>query len=298
MTTRILVIGRSGQLATELARLPCPPGVVLEAVGRERCDLSKTAEIKLFLRESRPGAVINAAAYTAVDKAETDQAAAFALNRDGPAALARACAEMDLPLIHLSTDYVFDGAKVGPYLEGDPKAPLNVYGRSKSEGEDAVLASGARALVLRTSWVYAAQGENFLRTMLKAAETREQVEVVADQMGRPTWARDLAETSLALCVRALDREPAARGLFHYAGAGDARWADFAEAIFAAASARGAKGAHVRRVTSAAYYAGRPNAAPRPRNSRLDTAKIETALSIRPRDWREACEMCVAELLSR
>lgn len=290
MPARILVIGRSGQLASELARLPCPPGVVIEAAGRERFDLAKIAEIPANLREMRADAVINAAAYTAVDQAESEPAAAFALNRDGPAALARACADLDLPLVHLSTDYVFDGAKAGPYSEGDAKAPLNVYGRSKSEGEDAILASGASAVVLRTSWVFAAHGNNFLRTMLNLAETRDEVRVVGDQVGRPTWARDLAQACLTVSLRALDRDPAARGLYHFAGAGDASWADFAEAIFAEA----AKATRVEHIPSSEY----PTPARRPANSQLDTAKIAAALSLQPRDWREACALCLAETLPR
>ncbi len=236
--------------------------------------------------------MINAAAYTAVDKAESEPDAAMALNRDGPAALARACADLDIPLVHISTDYVFDGTKPAPYVETDPKAPISVYGRSKSEGEDQIAASGARSAVIRTAGVYSSHGTNFLRTMLRLAETRDEIGVVADQVGRPTWAKDLAEASLAVAVRALDRDPAALGVFHYAGAGDASWADFAEAIFTNARARGAKAARVRRITTAEF----PTPTKRPANSRLDTSKIEHELGLVPRDWRDACTLCLDDLL--
>ncbi len=289
MTARILVIGHSGQLATELRKLALPRGVTLEALGRDRLDLLETAVLAEKLRDLRPSAVINAAAFTAVDRAETEPAAAFALNRDSPALLAHACADLGAPLVHLSTDYVFDGAKPAPYVETDAKAPLNVYGRSKAEGEDAVLASGAHAMIVRTSWVFAAHGQNFMRTMLRLAETRDEVPVVADQIGRPTAAADLAQASLAMVLRALDGDRASTGVFHYAGAGDATWADFAEAIFAESAKAGAKSARVRRITSAEY----PTPARRPANSRLDTAKI----GVTPRDWREACAICVREVLA-
>jgi dTDP-4-dehydrorhamnose reductase len=245
------------------------------------------------LRDLRPDAVINAAAFTDVDRAETEAAAAFALNRDGPAALARACADLGAPLVHLSTDYVFDGAKPAPYVETDAKAPLNLYGHSKSEGEDSVLASGAHAAIVRTSWVFAAHGRNFLRTMLRLAEARDEIPVVADQIGRPTAASDLAQTCLAVALRALDRDPTSRGVFHYSDAGDASWADFAEAIFSEAAKAGLKLARVKRITTAEF----PTPARRPANSRLDSTKIGAALGVAPRDWREACAICVREVLA-
>ncbi len=283
---RVVVVGRSGQLATELVRLAAPSRVTLEAFGRDRFDQSNIAEIAANLGALRPDAVINAAGFTAVDAAETQADAAFALNRDGPAALARACADLGAPLVHLSTDYVFDGAKDGPYVEGDSKAPLNIYGRSKSEGEDAVLASGARAVVLRTSWVFASHGANFVRTMLRLSETRDEISVVADQRGRPTWARDLAQCCLGLAIRARDGDERVLGLLHFAGADDATWADFAEAIFAGAG----KATRVKRISTADY----PTPARRPLNSRLDTAKIR-ALGFEPRSWRDALLLCLSEL---
>ena len=269
-------------------------GVTVATLGRDRIDLSKPDIVADAIAALRPAMVVNASAYTAVDKAESDIDAAFALNRDGPAALAFACATLGAPLVHISTDYVFDGAKPAPYVETDAKNPATAYGRSKSAGEDAVLAANANAAIIRTSWVYASHGTNFLRTMLRLAETREEVGVVADQLGRPTWARDLAEATMAVALRARDNDPAARGVLHYGGAGDAVWADFAEAIFAGAAARGLKSARVKRITTADY----PTPARRPANSRLDTTKIENTLGVKPRDWREACDACLSELAAR
>lgn len=291
MSARVLVIGRSGQVATELQRATLPSGVVLEAWGRERLDLAQTREIAGKLAQFQPDVVINAAAFTGVDLAETHAEEAFALNRDGPAALARACADLGAALVHLSTDYVFDGASSRPYVETDPKAPLSVYGRSKSEGEDAVLAHLPDAIILRSSWVYASHGANFVRTMLRLAETRDEIGVVSDQIGRPTWARDLADCVKSLALRAAERDANARGIFHYAAADDATWADFAEAIFAEAGARGAKTARVKRITTAEF----PTAATRPANSRLDTSKI-AALGISPQPWRERLARCLDEPL--
>lgn len=255
------------------------PGLV--ALGRDRLDLRDPVAAETELERLRPAGVINAAAFTAVDKAESEPEEAFLLNRDGPAALARVCARIGAPLVHVSTDYLFDGTKTGPYAEDDPPAPLGVYGASKAAGEEAVQASGARAAILRTSWVYSATGANFVRTMLRlAAEGRKEVGVVADQIGRPTYAPDLA----AACLAALGHE----GIFHFAGAGEASWADFAEAIFAAAQARGLPHAAVRRISTADY----PTPARRPANSVLSTAKIEAVLGLHPRPWREALELCM------
>ncbi len=192
MDPTILVFGRNGQVARELAKLGPPPGLRLEFAGRETLDLALAGDPEALIRARRPLAVINTAAYTAVDRAESEPDAAFRLNRDAPAAIARACAALDVPVVHFSTDYVFDGAKPEPYVEDDPIAPMSVYGRSKAEGEAAVLQSGARAGVLRTAWVYSAYGSNFLKTMLSLGRTREAVDVVDDQLGRPTWAQDCA----------------------------------------------------------------------------------------------------------
>ena len=286
MTRTILVLGRNGQVARELAALDTPAGFDLTFAGRERFDLM-TGDPDLLIGEARPAAVINAAAYTAVDKAESEPEAAFHLNRDIPGALARACAARDIPLVHFSTDYVFDGEKPEPYLEDDPIAPRSVYGLSKAEGEAAVLAAGGRSAVLRTSWVYSAFGANFVKTMLRLAETRDELGVVGDQLGRPTWARDCALGALTAVRSLLDGSPEAPTVFHLSGAGDATWADFAEATFEQSAARGGRRPSVRRIATADY----PTAARRPANSRLDSGRIEHRLGVQARPWREGLAGC-------
>ena len=287
----LLILGKTGQLASATRRLAEAAGTPVRCYGRNDVDLADTAAVGACVRSVRPRLVVNAAAYTAVDRAEDEPATAFALNRDGPAALAEACAALDLPLVHVSTEYVFDGTKPAPYVETDPKAPLNVYGRSKAEGEGAVLARHPAAAVVRTSWVYAPNGANFVRTMLRLAATRDEVAVVDDQHGRPTAAHDLAAACWAAGQALLDREPAAAGLLHYAGEGDASWADVAEAAFARWARHGHPTPAVRRIPSAQF----PTRAARPRNSRLATGKIENVLGVRPVAWREALERCIDEI---
>ncbi len=291
MTANILVLGRNGQVARELDRLGAPEGFQLVFAGRENFDLSAGADPAALLETHAPVAVINAAAYTAVDKAESESDAAFRLNRDVPAAIARACAERGVPFVHFSTDYVFDGRKSAPYLENDPIGPTGVYGRSKAEGEAAVTAAGGRHAILRTSWVYSAFGANFVKTMLRLSETRDELDVVADQTGRPTWARDCAEGALRSVKALLDGAPGFGGVYHLSGAGDATWADFAEAIFAEFAARGGRRPKVNRITTADY----PTPAARPANSRLDCSKLEAALGWKMRPWREGLAACMDEL---
>jgi dTDP-4-dehydrorhamnose reductase len=290
VSTTILVLGRSGQVARELEKLGAPKGLELVFAGRERLDLA-AADPGPLIQELHPAAVINAAAYTAVDKAESEPDAAFRLNRDVPAALARACAAAKAPLVHFSTDYVFDGTKPAPYVETAAVNPTGVYGASKAEGEAAVMAAGGPAIVLRTSWVYSAFGANFVKTMLRLAATREELGVVADQLGRPTWAEDCARGALRSVQALLDGEVTGAELFHLAGEGDATWADFAEAIFEASAARGGPSARVNPITTADY----PTPARRPANSRLDCGKMVRTLGLQPRPWRESLAACFAEL---
>jgi dTDP-4-dehydrorhamnose reductase len=291
VTAKILVLGRSGQVARELGKLGAPDGYELAFAGRERFDLLGGADPRPLIDEIGPSAVINAAAYTAVDKAESEPEAAFRLNRDAPAALARACAEAGLPFVHFSTDYVFDGSKTEPYVETDPVSPTGVYGSSKAAGEEAVLAAGGRAVVLRTSWVYSAFGANFLKTMLRIAGTREEIGVVDDQFGRPTWAEDCARGAFR-AVQALEAgEMAGPQVLHLAGADDATWADFAEAIFERSAVHGGPVARVKRITTAEY----PTAARRPANSRLDCSKMTNALNWPMRPWRQSLAACFDEL---
>lgn len=290
--TRILLLGASGQLGTEVSRAKLPQGWEIVSAGRDALDLERPESVAGVIEALRPDAIINGAAYTAVDKAETETALAFVINRDAPAAMAQTAARLGAPFIHVSTDYVFAGDKPLPYVEDDPRKPINAYGRTKAEGEIAVLDAWNRAAIVRTSWLFSTHRANFLKTMLKLGETRDDVGVVSDQQGRPTHAADLAGACLALTERLLQGDGAAAGVFHFAGKGDATWADFAEAIFADAQNYGRDRVRVRRILTAEY----PTPAARPANSRLDTSKIE-ALGIAPADWRDGVRESVRDLLA-
>jgi dTDP-4-dehydrorhamnose reductase len=291
VTSTILILGRNGQVARELAKVGGGDGHALAFAGREDFDLASGADPRPLLDRHAPVAVINAAAYTAVDKAESEADAAFALNRDAPGALARACAERGLPFVHFSTDYVFDGAKPEPYVEDDPIHPQSVYGQSKAEGEAAVQAAGGRAVILRTAWVYSAFGANFVKTMLRLAESRSELGVVDDQLGRPTWAEDCARGALHVASAMIAGDPKAQGVFHLSGAGDATWADFADAIFDESAARGGPRPKVRRIATADY----PTPARRPANSRLNCNKIRDDLGWKTRPWRDSLVACFNEM---
>ena len=278
MTGPILVTGGTGQLATALA---ASPGI--HRVGRPDFDFDHPETIEATFRAAAPRIVVNAAAYTAVDAAENDADAAYRANRDGPATLARLCAEADIPLIHISTDYVFDGAKPDPYTEADPVAPQGVYGASKLAGEQAVIASGAKAIILRTAWVYAATGKNFVRTMLTVGKTRDRLTVVADQHGCPTAAADLGDAILAIIARldATGWQPDYKGIFHAAGAGATTWFGLAVATFEEAARHGAKVPEVAPIMTADW----PTPAKRPANSRLDCTRLHDVFGIRLPHWR-------------
>jgi dTDP-4-dehydrorhamnose reductase len=241
VTVPVLVTGGTGQLATSLTEAAPAHGLTVHRVGRPQFDFDRPASIaESFSRASGPSLVINAAAYTAVDAAEDDAPAAFRANRDGPAELARLCEAAGIPLIHISTDYVFDGRKAAPYVETDATAPQGVYGASKLAGEQAVLAACSRAIVLRTSWVYSPFGRNFVRTMLAAGQRNSQLRVVADQTGRPTSSSDLAESILTIAARlaANGWQERYASIFHAAGTGAATWHDLAVATFEAAARHG------------------------------------------------------------
>lgn len=290
MTEPILVFGRSGQVARELAVAGETRGRAMILAGRETLDLTASGAIEDLIASVSPAAVINVAAYTAVDRAERESAAAFALNRDAPAAMARACAARGLPFVHFSTDYVFDGELNRPYVETDPTAPASIYGASKLAGDLAVTEVDGAAIILRTSWVYSAHGTNFVKTMLKLAADRDEINVVADQLGRPTWARDCAEAAL-LAVDTLAADPGLKGLYHLSGDGDATWADLATAVFEESAQRGGWRARVAPISSSQY----PTPAKRPANSRLDSGKIQATLSWRPRPWRDSLAACMSEM---
>jgi dTDP-4-dehydrorhamnose reductase len=289
MKAEILVLGRSGQVTRALMLAAAGQDAV--ALGRGQLDLADIAAIGPAIRAACPAIVINAAAFTAVDAAEKDVDAAFQLNRDAPGEIARACAALDVPLIHISTDFVFDGEKGAPYAEGDPVNPLNVYGRSKAAGEAAVAAAGGRFAIVRTSWLYAAEGSNFVRTMLRLARERGAVRVVADQLGRPTWAADVADALLLIGRRLCARDASAEGVFHFCSSGDATWADLAEAAIEGAARRGAAPASVERITTADY----PTPARRPRDSRLDCARFTALSGSAPPPWRVSLERCLDEM---
>ena len=285
----ILVAGRTGQLARALIDLAAEYNVPLVAVGRPQLDLADPASIERVATSIAPRAIINAAAYTAVDRAEAEPALAFAVNRDGAAQLAAAAARSRIPFVHLSTDYVFDGHKVSPYLEDDPLAPLSVYGQSKLAGEEAVREIYPGSLVLRTSWVYGSHGHNFVRTMLHLAATRDVVRVIDDQHGAPTAAADLARAILDILTSPAASEAA--GLYHVTAAGETTWHGFAAAIFAGWARRGYRVPALAAITTAEY----PLPARRPMNSRLDCSKIERTFGIRLPHWEASLEVCLDEI---
>ena len=278
----LLVFGRSGQVARALADL-APDAVFL---GREEADLSDPEACAAAIRRLAPEAVINAAAHTAVDQAESEETLALRINGESPGRMAESCAALGIPFVTISTDYVFDGAGEAPFRPDHPTAPLNAYGRSKAAGEAAVMAAGGPCVVLRTSWVFSAEGRNFLTTMLRLSQTRDRLGIVADQVGGPTTADAIAAACLRI-VAALKADPGTRGIYHFTGAPDVSWAEFAEAIFAAAG----RSVTVDALTTEDY----PTPARRPRNSRLDCSATERAFGIGRPDWRAATARMVASL---
>jgi len=290
--TDVLVTGGDGQLGRELRRCPLPAGWRLHMPDRSSLDLSDRGAIAKVMAARQWGAVINAAAFTAVDMAETDVAAAWEINALAPAALAEACARIDIPILYVSTDYVFSGDRPGAWSENDPVRPIGVYGASKLGGELAVRTSGARHAILRTSWVISAHRNNFLKTMLRLATDRDTVRVVADQHGRPTAAADLARAVFAIAGTLVDHQTVINGTFHFANDGVVNWADFAREIFRQSALRGGPSAQVESIGTADY----PTPARRPANSVLDTSAIGTAFGIVPRPWTEAVADILDELI--
>ncbi len=288
----LLVIGRTGQLARALVQAG---GNRVTALGRPAADLTNTDSIKAALAQSRPALVINSAAYTAVDAAEKDEMAAKALNTTGPGNLAALCAEQNVPLIHISTDYVFDGTRNGPYREDDTPSPLGVYGRTKRAGEEAVRQHNSRHIIVRTAWVHSPIGKNFVKTMLHLARDRDDIRVVADQYGNPTYAPHLAAALLQMATHILgDEDFTGWGIYHLAGTGRTSWADFAKEVFATSAALGGPHASVTPIPSAEY----PTPAPRPANSCLHCDKAHKAFGIAMADWREGAKACVEALLAQ
>ena len=288
----VLVVGPRSMLAQEL--LPClqQAGFTVAGRGRPELDITQAASIHAVFDEVQPDICINTAAYTAVDRAESEPAEAFAANRDGVANLATACHDAGVPLLHVSTDYVFDGTASRPYREEDPTAPLGIYGNSKWAGEEALRGLHPEHLIVRTAWLYGHHGSNFVKTMLRLAREREVLSVVQDQHGCPTWTRDLARALTAMCQRLAQARPTCPwGTYHFSGAGQTTWYDFARAIFADVSpAASLKIQRVEPIPTTAY----PTPARRPAYSVLDCSKLQAAFGITPRPWRESLRDCMQE----
>lgn len=293
---KVVVFGSGGQLGRELARASWPRDTEVTLLSRQQLDLCDEGGVERFIERARPKLAINASAYTAVDAAESDPGAAFATNRDAVAALARTCAGHGLALIHVSTDYVFDGLKASPYTEQDVPAPLGVYGQSKLEGEQAVRSALAAHLIVRTSWVYSAFGSNFVSAILRLAKERDTLRIVNDQVGRPTSAADLARALVQLasrCNHATREEVAPWGTYHYAGAGSVSRFDFAAHLVALQAAVTGRSPTLEAIPSSEY----PTPARRPLNSVLDTARIERAFGLTPEPWQIGAEKAVRELMA-
>lgn len=288
----ILVTGAGGQLGTELQRCGWPAGYDVVAIDHDTLDLRDSVAIAVMLASRDWAAVINGGAYTAVDRAETEMVTAWAVNALAPAAFAQGCVHADIPLVQVSTDYVFAGDKDGAWEVDDPVGPLGVYGASKLGGELAVRTSGVRHVIVRTAWVVSAHGGNFVKTMLRLGATRDTLSVVDDQVGSPTGAADLAQALMTITVRLVEDRQAPTGTFHFSNAGAISWAGFATEIFRQSAARGGPIADVVPITTADY----PTPATRPANSLLSHAALGATYGITPRDWRDALSDILDELI--
>ena len=277
----ILVFGKTGQVATELQ---CQKDVI--AIGRDQADLSNPSSFAEAIQRYKPRAVINAAAYTAVDKAESEENLANTINGDAPGAMARKCAELDIPLVHISTDYVFDGTGTKPWSVTDAPNPKNAYGRSKLKGEQAIKASGCEHAILRTSWVVSAHGTNFVKTMRRLSETRDRITVVSDQIGGPTCARDIAQTCISIAEQ-LILDPKKSGTYHYSGQPNVSWCQFANVILEQMDCK----TSANPIPTTEY----PTPALRPLNSRLDCEAIQDVFGIARPFWRDGLEEILRDL---
>jgi dTDP-4-dehydrorhamnose reductase len=296
MAFRIAVTGKHGQVAHALAEVGVRSRAMIIPVGRPELNLAAPETIEPALRAVSPDIIVNAAAYTAVDQAEREPEIAAKINKDGAGAVAAAAEALRVPIIHLSTDYVFDGEKTGAYVEADPVAPASAYGASKLAGEQAVAAANSDHVILRTAWVYAPYGKNFVKTMLALAEIREEVRVVSDQHGCPTYAPDIADAIIGVAHNLLRErfDPRLRGIFHLAGTGETTWAGFAEAIFIFLAGKGLCRPILTPITSAEY----PTPARRPANSRLNCAKLAGVHGIRLPHWSGSLATCLERLTLR
>ncbi len=291
---RILITGRDGQVARSLQQVGTAAGHVVLTAARPELDLGGSADaIADVLAAASPDVIVNAAAYTAVDQAEQEADLAFAINARGAEAVAKGAAALGVPLLHLSTDYVFDGTKTQPYVEDDPTCPTSVYGASKLAGEQAVLGAHDNATILRTAWVHSPFGRNFVKTMLAVAKDRSEVRVVADQVGNPTSAQDIAAALVTVAENLLASEAAElRGCFHLVAPDEGSWADLAEHVFECSSQLGGPSAAVVRITTDQY----PTPARRPANSRLDCSRLAREHGIRLPSWRPSASDVVTSLI--
>ncbi len=296
---RILLLGKGGQVGWELQRSLAPLGEVVacdfDSPGEWKADFTEPESLAALVQRVQPGAVVNAAAHTAVDKAESEPAVARLINATAPGVLARECARLGVPLVHFSTDYVFDGSGQAPRQEDAATGPLNVYGQTKLEGEQLVAAAGACHVILRTSWVYAARGGNFARTMLRLAGERDELKVIDDQFGAPTGADLLADVTAHILPR-LAQDPALGGTYHCVAAGETTWHGYASHVIEWARRRG----HPVRVAAdrivAVPTAAFPTPARRPANSRLSTAKLQARFGLHPPHWTQGVERMLTEVL--
>ena len=291
---KIIVIGANGQLGWELCKRGEQMDFNILALDLPEFDITHRATVNEILGQTDISLIINAAAYTAVDKAESEPQCAFAINRDGPFYIASRCSKSGIPLIHISTDYVFDGIKKSPYLETDPVAPLNVYGKSKAAGEEYIRRIFPKHIIIRTSWLYGVHGHNFVKTMLRLGTERELLHVVNDQFGSPTYAGDLAHAILTIASYFRDERSVQWGTYHYCGKGETTWHGFAEKIFSFAWGRYPLVVKsVEGITTAEY----PTAAKRPANSTLDCSLIKSNFGISPPPWEKSLENVVFEIIN-
>jgi dTDP-4-dehydrorhamnose reductase len=291
---KLLITGARGQLGRGIIDASRPKDCQVQAPSEENLDITDPGKIDRVVTDLQPDLIINTAAYTQVDKAETQEALAFKINKTGCAHLARICAKKRIPLVHISTDYVFDGQKGAPYLETDPISPIGVYGRSKAEGEIEIRSILKEHIILRTSWLYGVHGRNFVKTMLRLATGQKEIRVVSDQYGSPTNATDLAQTILTLCDHLYSKSKISWGTYHYCGAGIISWHTFAEKIMELTRLhRGMPTARVEPVTTAEY----PTRAARPMYSALDCSRIQTHYGIAPQPWQKSLEEAMRQLLA-
>lgn len=288
---RILVTGTAGQFVSALKSLATPHHIV--TLGRPEADLAAPETMRAPIERLRPDLILSSAAYTQVDKGESEPDIAFRINAEAPAELARIARTLDVPLLHISTDFVFDGSKGAPYTEDDRPHPLNVYGASKRAGEEAIIAEYGNHVIARTAWVYSAFGNNFVKTMLRLAEARDTISVVADQKGCPTSAVELASVLLKMAERLkADDEPLLRGVFHVTGEGGGSWAEFAEAVFAGLKVRGGRPVKVMPIPASDF----PLPAKRPADSRLNCDKLRRIYGLGLDPWRISLDACLDGLI--